>query len=235
MSPKYVIVAWQNLCIFQCDWKLRMPAPDTILDGLTAIANQWQSLAIGWHLYFAAFMIAFAAGWHPSSRLTAAVLTVPVFSVSEVAWQAGNEFNGGVFMALGVLLMAIAIRLPGVRVHLAPRPFLIPGVMLVAFGWAYPHFLQTDSWLTYTYAAPLGLIPCPTLSVLIGVTLMLDLFGSRSWSRALIAAGLFYGVFGVLRLGVALDWVLIAGTLALTAADAHRDRILHRYRLPRAA
>ena len=219
----------------QYDWKVRMPTPDTILDGLTAIANQWQSLAIVWHLYFAVFMIALAAGWHPSSRLAAALLTVPVFSVSAVAWQAGNAFNGGVFMSLGVLLMWIAIRLPGVRVHLAPRLFQLAGAMLVAFGWAYPHFLSTDSWLAYAYAAPLGLIPCPTLSMLIGVTLMLDLFGSRSWSRALIAAGLFYGVVGVLRLGVALDSVLIAGTLALIAVDAYRDRILHHDRLPHAA
>jgi hypothetical protein len=90
--------------------------------------------------------------------------------------------------------------------------------MLIAFGWGYPHFLETDRWMTYAYAAPLGVLPCPTLSALIGATLILGLLGSAVWSITLAAAGLVYGTVGVFVLGVQLDYVLLAGTLVLVGA-----------------
>jgi hypothetical protein len=57
-------------------------------------------------------------------------------------------------------------------------------------------------------AAPLGLSPCPTLSAVIGLTLMLDLVWSRAWSWMLAAFGAAYGLIGALRLGVAIDVLL---------------------------
>lgn len=38
---------------------------------------------------------------------------------------------------------------------------------------------------------------------------------SRAWEFVLGAAGLFYGVFGAVRLGVAIDWVLAVGAAVL--------------------
>jgi hypothetical protein len=61
----------------------------------------------------------------------------------------------------------------------------------------------------------LGLIPCPTLSVFIGFTLLFHGFGSKKWMLSAALIGLFYGIFGVLRLKVYLDVALIAGALFL--------------------
>ena len=61
----------------------------------------------------------------------------------------------------------------------------------------------------------MGLIPCPTLSAFIGTTLMLHGFGSKKWMLVAALFGLFYGIFGVLRLKVYLDVVLIAGAVSL--------------------
>jgi hypothetical protein len=36
---------------------------------------------------------------------------------------------------------------------------------------------------------------------------------SRAWSLGLAAIGIFYGIFGVLRLGVTIDVVLLLGAL----------------------
>jgi hypothetical protein len=52
----------------------------------------------------------------------------------------------------------------------------------------------------------------------IGVTLMLDMFDSRAWALTLGTAGLVYGATGVFLLGVELDYVLLAGALALFGA-----------------
>ncbi|MBL0220925.1 MAG: hypothetical protein IPQ07_44525 [Myxococcales bacterium] len=45
---------------------------------------------------------------------------------------------------------------------------------------------------------------------------------ARAWSYTLAGFGLFYGVFGVARLGVVLDLPLIAGAVTLAVAVSPR-------------
>ena len=94
---------------------------------------------------------------------------------------------------------------------------MVPGLLLFLFGWAYPHFLETRPVWAYLYLAPTGLIPCPTLSILTGLVLILDGLGSRTICLVFGLAGLLYGVIGVFRLGVVIDAVLILGAFALLA------------------
>jgi hypothetical protein len=101
----------------------------------------------------------------------------------------------------------------------SPSPaVLATGALLFLFGFVYPHFLATNSLAVRVYAAPIGLIPCPTLSALIGITLMFGLFREREWSPVLAAAGLLYGAIGAFRLGVTIDLVLVGGAAMLVAA-----------------
>jgi drug/metabolite transporter (DMT)-like permease len=72
-----------------------------------------------------------------------------------------------------------------------------------------------SSLLPYLYSAPTGLIPCPTLSIVIGLAVALRGLGSRTWSLVLCATAIFYGVYGAAHLGVTLDWVLLLGALML--------------------
>jgi hypothetical protein len=65
------------------------------------------------------------------------------------------------------------------------------------------------------YAAPVGLVPCPTLSIVIGFTLLVGGFNSRKWMLILAIVGLFYGIIGYFRLGVKLDIGLIVGALTV--------------------
>ncbi len=108
------------------------------------------------------------------------------------------------------------------RYRIAPVGFLFPGLALFAFGWAYPHFLDSAALLPYLYRAPTGLIPCPTLAIVIGLALLLDGLGSRRLCLALGIVGLFFGVFGVARLGVAVDWTLLLGAVVILARAALR-------------
>lgn len=86
---------------------------------------------------------------------------------------------------------------------------------MIVFGLIYPHFLNTDSLIKYLYASPLGLVPCPTLSLVIGFVLLYNGLRSNSISIAFIVIGLFYGIFGVFKLGVYLDLGLLFGTITL--------------------
>jgi len=92
---------------------------------------------------------------------------------------------------------------------------MVIGILMIIFGLVYPHFVNTDSFLKYLYASPVGLIPCPTLSILIGFLLLYNGFGSQSLILTFVAFGLFYGLFGVLKLAVYLDIFLVFGTITL--------------------
>jgi hypothetical protein len=199
-----------------------MPTPGAILLGLHTIANQWLALAVVWHALFGALLLSLIAGWRPSNRLLAVLLIAPLASVSALAWTSGNPFNGAVFAALALGLLGLRRRLSDSPVETSAAGAYVLGVLLVGFAWVYPHFLETSQWTTYAYAAPLGLIPCPTLSAVLGTTLLLRFLGSRPWSLALGAAGLFYGLIGVFILGVTIDIVLLLGAVTLAVLAAAR-------------
>ena len=192
-----------------------MPSPSEILEGLTHIANNWIGIAVAWHIAIAGLLAALIVGWRPTQRLLRLLLALPLVSVSVFAWLTRNPFNGVLFALGTVALSAVGARLPAVPVQRASDPAVLIGLATVAFGWVYPHFLEGGSALRYLYAAPTGLIPCPTLSVVVGFALLAGGLGSRAWSLMLAAIGLFYGLFGTLRLGVYLDIGLIIGATAL--------------------
>ena len=201
-----------------------MPAPNEILQSLASIARSQQSLAILWHVLLTALVAALLLGWRPTQRSGAMVLTLPLLSVGVLAWLYKNPFNGAIFLLVAVGLAVIGSCRPAVRVERAPAWASAIGAVMVAFGWIYPHFLPSASWAEYLYRAPTGLIPCPTLSMVIGFALLAGGFSSRPWSVVLAILGIFYGLFGAFRLGVAIDIGLLIGAVALLAQTRSRSR-----------
>jgi hypothetical protein len=192
-----------------------MPSPEEILGGLREITNHWRMLAILWHVYFGVFALGLILGVRPSKRAAGVLLALPCLSVSAVAWAAGNPFNGTFFELSGIALLAVSMRMPSGRVRISPLQTALPGAAMFIFGWIYPHFLEGSSMWAYLYSAPTGLIPCPTLSIIIGLALVLRGLESRAWSIIIGATGIFYGLFGAARLGVAIDWVLLGGAVVI--------------------
>lgn len=200
-----------------------MPTPEEILAGLETIASEAVAVAIAWHVAIAAAGVALYVGWRPTRRTAAVLLGLPAASVAVLALVFDNPFNGFVFALLAAALVAL-----GLGVERRPvRPTgsrwpLVAGAAMIAFAWGYPHFLESRPAIAYLWAAPVGLIPCPTLSLMIGLALLGGGLGSRAWSLVLASAGAFYGIFGAAYLGVSIDLVLLAGALAL-AFTALRD------------
>lgn len=190
-----------------------MPTNEQILAGLKVIANTWWLLAVFWHIYFAVIVIALIFGVRPSKRISGILLVLPLLSVSIVAWISLNPFNGIIYAVIGILMIYFSVKLPREKVQIAPLWVMVPGVIMFIFGWVYPHFLDASSSFVYLYAAPTGLIPCPTLSIVIGLTLILNRLDSRALSLILGIVGLYYGLTGVLQLGVSIDLVLLLGAI----------------------
>lgn len=200
-----------------------MPTRSEILASITQLANDAFLLAVFWHVAVAAALVALAAGWRPSRRTALRLLALPLVSVAVMAWVSGNPFNGTMFAVLVVGLDALARRLPATPVEHGPAWTAVVGGAMVAFGWVYPHFLEGRSPLAYLYGAPVGLLPCPSLALVMGLALLGDGLGSRAVPLVLGAFGALYAVVGVAWLGVGLDVALFVGAVALLALVAHTD------------
>lgn len=190
-----------------------MPTPEQITESLTTIANHSTPLAFAWHLAFATAILFVAAGWRPGRQTAALLLTLPCWSVAAVAWHYGNPFNFAMVGTVGLALTMIAMRLSRQEPTRASHFNQFAGVALIAFGLVYPHFLHAASWLAYAYESPFGLIPCPTLAVIAGTSLLANGFGRRAWMLCIALAAGFYGAFGVAVLGVEIDAALLAAVL----------------------
>jgi len=193
-----------------------MPDRSEILAGLSLIANRAEVVAIFWHAALAVLGAATLLGRPPSRRLLTLGLSAPLASVALCALYYGNPFNAGVFGVSTLAAALLALRAATGPLSAASGWTQVLGGTLVVFGWIYPHFLQGPA-LKYLYAAPLGVIPCPTLSAVIGITLLGNGLVAGSWSRLLASLGALYAVFGALRLGVTIDLVLLAGAFGLFA------------------
>jgi hypothetical protein len=99
-----------------------MPSSDTVLSGVTAIANDWRWLAITWHVLLAALIALLLAGWRPTVRLMGRLLMTPLLSVGLTAWLSGNPFNGVVFAILAAVLIATAVGFPRRTIRFIAEP-----------------------------------------------------------------------------------------------------------------
>jgi hypothetical protein len=192
-----------------------MPDAAEILAGLAELAEQSMMVAMLWHVLIAGAVLALARGWRPQADVAATLLASLPASAATLALLQGNWFNGTVLGTTAIALLVLSTRLGWAPVRGGAPLNRSVGVALVVFGYLYPHFLESMSPLWYLVAAPLGVVPCPTLAVLIGFTLLEARGFSRGWIVVVATAGLFYGAVGVVRLGVWLDLPLLLGALAL--------------------
>jgi len=192
-----------------------MPKTEEILNALQTITTSYSTFAITWHVVFYILLAALIARWQPSNKILGVLICLPLLSVAAFAWLSGNPFNGLLFSIMAILIVIFGFKASDQPINISQVPFMVLGIIMIIFGLVYPHFISADSFLKYLYASPVGLIPCPTLSIIIGFLLLYNGFGSHSITLTFIIFGLFYGIFGVLKLAVYLDIFLVLGTIAL--------------------
>jgi hypothetical protein len=192
-----------------------MPAPEEILQGLRYIANHYKYFAVFWHLYALSAAVLLIAGSRPNKGMAGFALSLPLFSVSFSAFISENPFNALVFFLLGILLLASVAKTRRKKTGIYFNINFVAGILLVITGFVYPHFLKTETFFLYLIASPGGLIPCPTLMMVSGFTLILTGFSGKMWQYILSAACLFYGITGVFYLGMYIDVILIAAAAVL--------------------
>jgi hypothetical protein len=200
-----------------------MPSPEQILAASTMIANRWLPLAVSWHAVIGIVVVLIITR-AVTRRAIAAVLAVAMASVSVMAWSVNNPFNGGVFAIMAIGQTWIVTRTPRATLQPAGTALMASGALFTAFGWFYPHFLPDRSPWIYVYAAPMGLLPCPTLAMIAGVALMSGVLETRARALLIGVAALIYGLIGVIVLGVTIDVMLIAAAIVVLVAGLTKPR-----------
>jgi hypothetical protein len=198
-----------------------MPAGATILETLSSMARDLVWLAVIWHGLVLAAVVLLMMGLRLSSRAAILWLTLPSLSVSVAAFIHGLPFNGIAFGLLGVAFLTLGLAQERPPLQFGPTWARVLGAALLVFGWAYPHF-DVGPWHRTLYAAPLGVLPCPTLAVLAAAALFADGLRSRAACSLLAAWCAFYAAFGVLHLGVVIDLGLVVGAVGLVVIAARR-------------
>lgn len=200
-----------------------MPSPAEIVRLLHAQANGLAWLAIAWHAVILVGVVAVTAGWRPSSRTGIFLLVTPALSVSAAAFAYANPFNGISFGLLAVVLTILGATHRRDAFEAGPVWAIVLGGALVVYGWCYPAFTGIP-WYRPLYAAPVGVVPCPTLAVIAGVALVAGGFGSRAIPALLALWTGFYAMFGIFRLGVVMDAGLLLASVGLVFLLVHNVR-----------
>jgi hypothetical protein len=192
-----------------------MPSPERVLTELAALASLARGLALLWHLAMLLVLWALWTGrWRPSRRLAAMLSAAPVATAAILAAAVKNPFNAAVLGLTAVALLAFGARLSTRRVEWSAPWAASLGAAAVAYALVYPHFIPGGLELA-VFLAPVGVIPCPSLALVLGLGLLGDGFGSKAWSAVAVVVGLFYALFGILRLGVWLDVGLLVAAISL--------------------
>lgn len=190
-----------------------MPPATELLAQLTDAANTLMPLAVAWHAVLAAVLVALLRNWRPRERTVAAVLAALAGSVAISALVVGNPFNAISFLLLAILIFTTTRG----RAHitLASMPVRWLAALMIAYGAVYPHFLHAPA-IAYVVAAPVGIIPCPTLAMIAGLALMTSLH-TRSLLIVLTLWTALYAAIGVAHFGIWLDIGLAGVTVGLLA------------------
>jgi hypothetical protein len=192
-----------------------LPSADQVLAQLEALASTGRGVAFIWHCLVLLGLGALWLGpWVPSRRLAGMASALPLVSAAVLAGVSENPFNAAVVGAAAAALLTLGLRLSTDPVKRAgPVPAAL-GALTVAYALLYPHFVP-GGWPYAVLMAPVGVLPCPSLALVLGLALLSGGFGSRAWSLVAAGVSLFYALFGMFRLGVWLDAGLLAAAVAL--------------------
>lgn len=115
--------------------------------------------------------------------------------------------------------------------HIAPVNLFF-GILGLVFGFWYLHWVENPVWLNALLYSPLGAVNCPTMVTICGFLSLSQNPRSVILEAAVALITLYFGFFGIFRLGAYVDITLIICALFLivrlgsylTYADAFGKR-----------
>jgi hypothetical protein len=90
------------------------------------------------------------------------------------------------------------------------------GILGLVFGFWYLHWVESPIWLNALLYSPLGVVNCPTMVTVCGFLCLSQKPRSAILEVAVALITLYFGFFGIFRLGAYVDVALILCALFLT-------------------
>jgi uncharacterized membrane protein YhaH (DUF805 family) len=132
-------------------------------------------------------------------------------------------------MFLGLILYAYLTKNLNFSLeNIAPADLLL-GLLGLVFGFWYLHWVESPIWLNALLYSPLGAVNCPTMVTICGFLCLSQEPRSALLETAVGLTTLYFGFFGVFRLGACVDIALIICALCLIVRQGtHLTRLDHR-------
>jgi len=186
-----------------------MPGAEEILNKLTAIVQQGMAFSpfirvillvlVGWCIAKRRVLTGYLAAYAGLVATAASVMAIG-FEDQELALTFFLLFPLGLLWGREALLLPPNMKAGPVRISIA--------AIFGLFAFFYPEFVEGVRGAVLS--APLGIVPCPTLVLLLSVVMLTGrAYGLYTVVPTWVVAA-FYGVVGVFYLGVKVDWVLLA-------------------------
>lgn len=92
---------------------------------------------------------------------------------------------------------------------------LVFGIIGIVFGFWYLHWVQSPVWLNAFLYSPLGVLNCPTMVTICGFLSLSQKPRSTMLEAFVALTTLYFGFFGILKLGAYIDVALVVCALFL--------------------
>ena len=230
----WAILGFLLLCTFALTF---FKSPEEIKALLTTVAGDLKPYSVFVHILFIVVLVLGFFLNRMQSMLFFLFIAFLSLSATVVSVVYAIIPNIIIFAAFSVLIVqAFAAKNLNFSFEKDRSVDLMFGIVGLLFGFWYLHWVEDPIWLNALFFSPLGAVNCPTMVTICGFLCLSRQPRSLFLETAVGLTTLYFGFFGLFRLGAYVDIVLIACALFLLArltACMTRDALVRESALPK--
>lgn len=210
---KWIVLGLLLLAIFVLTF---MKTPEAITSMLENISKEVKSYSVFVHILFLVIVaLGLLIGKIRNSlfSLFIAYLSLSATIISVKYMIAPNIIIFGMFFVL-IIHAYLTKNLNFGLKNIAPVNLFF-GILGLVFGFWYLHWVESPIWLNALLYSPLGAVNCPTMVTICGFLCLSQKPRSAILEAAVALITLYFGFFGIFRLGACVDVALILCALFL--------------------
>ena len=209
----WIILGLVLLLVFSLTF---MRTPEQITGLLTEVSAEVKNFSAFAHVSFLAVIIIGLIFKGARRHLFSFFMAFISLSAAVIAIKYGILPNIFIFAMFFILIVNAYIR-KQLNFSFSPmRPLnVLFGISAMFFGFWYLHWVEVPVWLNALVYSPLGVVNCPTMLMVAGFLCLNENPRSIKLEAAVALTTLFFGFFGVFRLGATVDIVMIICALFL--------------------
>jgi hypothetical protein len=210
---KWIVLALLSLAIFVLTF---MKTPEAITSMLENISNELKSYSAFVHILF---LVVIGLGLlvkktrNSLFSLFIAFLSLSATIISVKYVIAPNIIIFGMFFLL-IIHAYFTKKLAFDFRNIGPANLFF-GILGLVFGFWYLHWVASPVWLNALLHSPLGAVNCPTMVTICGFLCLTQKPRSAILEAPVALITLYFGFFGIFRLGAYVDVALIICALFL--------------------